>query len=325
MYCVCFFKAPIAQSHTHSILDKTPSLGRDGSSGGGSGRTSPLGAVAEQQQQRKINGSGAASVGSGDEAGVSSRVAQATSGVAVGAGGSSNGPSAASTSGDRGGPVDQNQWGGGSTRESALGAAGRYNKSQFSVTHHRDDYGNGMPGGGGGGGGADGGSGDLVGAMGTLSLGPGGGGGSKSLQYGGGNSSRSDPYGGSGGSNNSSSHHMLDGVGAAARGGGGGAGGIGLHAGGMMPPSPYSGAQMSPYGGAQQVPQAALMGGMPPLTPELHSGSLMGYQLVRAVQWRKNFWGGGGTKDGTWSEKWAQFFFFCSSSSIGISLYDDGE
>ncbi|CAM9914050.1 unnamed protein product [Ectocarpus sp. 8 AP-2014] len=47
----------------------------------------------------------------------------------------------------------------------------------------------------------------------------------------------------------------------------------------MMPPSPYNGSQMSPYGAPQQMPQAALMGGMPPLTPELHAGSTMGYQL----------------------------------------------
>ncbi|CAM9840210.1 unnamed protein product, partial [Scytosiphon promiscuus] len=85
--------------------------------------------------------------------------------------------------------------------------------------------------------------------------------------------SRLDPYGGGGGNSNSSHHMLLDG----SRGGGGG--GIGLHAGGMMPPSPYNGPQMSPYGGPQQVPQAALMGGMPPLTPELHSGGMMGYQL----------------------------------------------
>lgn len=29
------------------------------------------------------------------------------------------------------------------------------------------------------------------------------------------------------------------------------------------------------------MPQVALMGGIPPLTPEMHSASIMGYQLVR--------------------------------------------
>lgn len=51
----------------------------------------------------------------------------------------------------------------------------------------------------------------------------------------------------------------------------------GLHS--IMPPSPYNGPQMSPYGGPQ-VPSAALIGGMAPLTPEMHPGSLMNYQLV---------------------------------------------
>lgn len=47
----------------------------------------------------------------------------------------------------------------------------------------------------------------------------------------------------------------------------------------MMPPSPYSGAQMSPYGGPQSVPSGALIGTMP-LTPEMHPGTMMNYQLV---------------------------------------------
>ncbi|CAM9904402.1 unnamed protein product, partial [Ectocarpus sp. 4 AP-2014] len=154
------------------------------------------------------------------------------------------------------------------------GPPGDVNKphSQFSVTHHREGYGV-----------AAGGDGDIVGAMGTLSLGGGAAGGAaaggrKSLPYSGGagGSSRLDPYGGSGGGNSGSNHHMMDGTRGAANASGAG---IGLHAGGMMPPSPYNGSQMSPYGAPQQMPQAALMGGMPPLTPELHAGSTMGYQL----------------------------------------------
>lgn len=53
---------------------------------------------------------------------------------------------------------------------------------------------------------------------------------------------------------------------------------------GIMPQSPYNAPQMSPYGGAQ-VPQVALMGGVPPLTPEMHPSSMMGYQLVRQRLW----------------------------------------
>ncbi|CAM9840138.1 unnamed protein product, partial [Scytosiphon promiscuus] len=174
--------APIAQSHTHSILDKAPARdtvpgGGSSSVGGGSGRTSPLSTVTEQQRQ--ING---ISEESGVPAAISSR-GQAAGGVTIGGGSSSNGPaSSAGTVGggaaDRGSGDPASQW------EPALGG-GRYDRgpgdgaqkqqqqqkqqqhSQFSVTHHREGYGNG----GGGGGGVDG---DFVGAMGSLSLGPGG-------------------------------------------------------------------------------------------------------------------------------------------------------
>lgn len=266
-------QAPIAQqSQSHSLLDKVGPGGpaattRDGSSVG-SGRTSPLSAVTEQQQQqRQMANGGAGTPSSGDAA------AQGAIGGNGGGSSSSNGPSA-------GAPA-----GGGAALEPLMGA-GRYGRgpgdgslnskqqqqqgrgaTQFgaNVNHQRDGYGN-----GGAAGAADG---EFVGAMGSLSLGPGGGA-SKALQYGGGaGSGRLDPYGGGPGNSNNSNHHMLDGP----RGGAAGGGmGIGLHAGGMMPPSPYNGPQMSPYGG----PQAGLMGGMPPLTPELHSGSLMNYQLV---------------------------------------------
>lgn len=139
-----------------------------------------------------------------------------------------------------------------------MGAGGVQHHQQQQQQQHRDS-------GAYGGRGAAGG--DFVGAMGALSLGPGGsgGGGGKGLHYGGGGmhqlAGRGDLYG---------NHNVMD----ASRVGGG------LH-GGIMPPSPYNGPQMSPYGGPQ-VPHTALMGSIPPLTPELHSASMMGYHLVRS-------------------------------------------
>ena len=263
--CLLSSQAPIAQSHSHSILDKTAggaASARDGGSSVGSGRTSPLSTVTEQQQQRQMANGGAATAAtssSGDEAAK----------AAIGGAGNSNGGSA-----------------GGAALDSSMGA-GRYGRGpgdgslsnkqqgqgqqqQFNASQRDGGYGN------------SGGAAESDFGMGSLSLGPGGGGagvgGSKALGYGGGAGSSSrlgDPYGGGGGNSNNSSHHLLDG----SRGGTGGMG-IGLHAGGMMPPSPYNGPQMSPYGGPQPG-QAALMGGMPPLTPELHSANLMNYQLVR--------------------------------------------
>ena len=246
------WQAPIAQARNH-VAEKSS---RDGVRNGDDvigGRTSPIeegnsavpGGGSGSNHFRKLNG---LSPSGGDD---SSGVSRVDASPATGAGGVMGNGAGLSRSASPPGFVEISGTSAPGAVDSAFdihgGTGGVRNGAGSSTQQHRDGY---VGRRGGGAGGGD----DFVNAMGALSMGSGGGvsSGSASLQYG-----------------------------ASGRGGdlyvGGHAGRAGmLH--GIMPPSPYNGPQMSPYNGAQ-VPQATLMAGIPPLTPEMHSTG-MGYQLV---------------------------------------------
>lgn len=234
----------------------------DGSDDIISGRASPINEESDPggsgtSHFRKLNG---VAPNSGDDGGRSSTSPQTGSGGVVG-----NGPTGMRSASPPGFVDISGAAGAGSAVDSAFdihGGAGGGRYAGGSSSKQGDNYSGGR-GGNGSAGGAVAGD-DFVGAMGALSLGSGGvGDGTAPLQYGvgGGRGAGGEFYGG--GSVQP-----------------GRAGGV-MH--GVMPPSPYNGPQMSPYNGSQ-VPQSTPMGGIPPLTPEIHPGG-MNYQLVRECNW----------------------------------------
>lgn len=226
----------------------------DGSDDIISGRASPINEEVDPEVSgtshfRKLNG---VVPSSGDDGGRGSTSPQAGSGGIVG-----NGPTGTRSASPRGFVDISGASAAGGAVDSAFdihGGAGGGRYAGGSSSKQGDDYSGGRGGNGSAGGVV---TDDFVGAMGALSLGSGDG--TAPLQYGVGSGR---------------------GAGGEFYGGGsvqpGRAGGV-MH--GVMPPSPYNGPQMSPYNGSQ-IPQSTPMGGIPPLTPEIHPSG-MSYQLVR--------------------------------------------
>lgn len=225
----------------------------DGSDDIMSGRASPINEEVDSGGSgtghfRKLNG--VVPNSGGDDGGRSSTSPQAGSGGIVG-----NGPTGTRSASPRGFVDISGAAGSGGAVDNAFdihGGAGGGRYAGGSSSKQGDNYSGGR-GGNGSAGGVVAGD-DFVGAMGALSLGSGDG--ITPLQYGG-RGAGGEFYGG---------RSVQQGR----------AGGV-MH--GVMPPSPYNGPQMSPYNGSQ-IPQSMSMGGIPPLTPEIHPAG-MSYQLVR--------------------------------------------